>query len=239
MKKRQKIISIGAIALIALLLGAGTLQVTANIGLRSEKINKMRFYPSDDATVHADGADANVGSVDNLKARNNYGAGRSTGWANNLLIKFDSLRLPRGANVVSATLNLYYYKYKDSNPAGRTLTLRSITSKWSEETVTWNTKPSCSEYVVSKSIVPMKTGARMSFDVTEDVRKKVQVPESNHGWQITDEKYWGRGNIPIIYFRSKEYSEDSGRFIPHLEIEYTISTISKDMTRDTSTLLGR
>ena len=57
----------------------------------------------------------------------------------------------------------------------------------------------------------------MIWDVSSDVQDFVDETETNYGWKITDENYWGSVNIPVTSFHSKEY----GSFIPYLEIETT------------------
>ena len=54
----------------------------------------------------------------------------------------------------------------------------------------------------------------MEWDVTQDVQKFVQKQYPNYGWRIRDEIPWGKVNIPITYFYSKEH----GYFKPHLEV---------------------
>ncbi|UCF13321.1 MAG: DNRLRE domain-containing protein [Thermoplasmatales archaeon] len=51
--------------------------------------------------------------------------------------------------------------------------------------------------------------------MTGDVQDFVNGVETNYGWQIMDETYWGGPDIPLSAFYSKEY----GNYIPYLEIE--------------------
>jgi hypothetical protein len=91
-----------------------------------------------------------------------------------------------------------------------------VTGGWDEHTVTWNTRPSHDPAATSTTIIPT-TWAWIQFDVKTDVEKYVTGTE-NHGWRIRDMAPYGSSNIPIAYFRSKEYG---GGFEPWLEVDFT------------------
>jgi hypothetical protein len=59
----------------------------------------------------------------------------------------------------------------------------------------------------------------MSWDVTSDVQSFINGINPNYGWKITDENYWGSGNIPYCLFKTKE----TGVNIPYLEIEWALN----------------
>jgi len=170
------------------------------------------LYPIDDALIKHRAPDTNYGSAEVLQTRNDYGA--SSGWAYDSFVKFDLSSVPSNATIYYAYLRLYYYKKKDNNPAGRDLNLYRATSNWDEETVTWNTQPSCASQPTTHATVPSSIGVWMEWDVSSDVLDFIAGSKINYGWKLTDENYWGNVNIPIVYFRSKEY----GDFIPCLEI---------------------
>jgi hypothetical protein len=217
----KKTLVIGTISIFLFLSIASVLSVTA-IPIGRLSMKKSSFYPSDDATISA--PDANDGSSIDLLVRNTYGYQGSSYWGWNTLIKFDSLVIPANAVILSAKLNLFYYKTWDSSPAGRTLNLHRVISDWSEDTVTYNTQPSYDAAVSANSIVPSAPGVWMSFDVTNDI---INITDDgvNYGWKISDDNYWGKCDIPIVCFCSKEF----GKYAPNLEISFKMQVDSNIM----------
>jgi hypothetical protein len=174
------------------------------------------FYPSDDTWISMRSPDANYGSGEGMSVRNRYGhPSHPKNWERDVLVRYDLSSIPSGTPIASAVLYLYYYDYGDSDPTGRDLTAYRITSDWSEDYVTWNTRPDLDPEATSYSIVPSPTGKWMHWDVTSDVQDFINGQEVNYGWQVMDTTYWGDFNIPIIKYRTKEY----GDYIPYLEVE--------------------
>ncbi len=172
------------------------------------------FYPTDDASIKQYEPNRNY-ETSYLVVRNKYGGGGSPGYEDDLLIKFDISDISAGTTITSATLNLYYYSWLSNNPAGRTLTLYKVTDDWDEGTVTWNTRPSYDSEMTSSAVVPGSSGIWMEWDVTSDAQDFVNGQQTNYGWQIMDETYWGTFDIPAPRFKQKEVETD----IPYLEIE--------------------
>jgi len=175
------------------------------------------FYPMDDTHLVKRKPDRNVGYKYELQVRNTYGYRGSSNWAWDALIKFDLSSIPSNSVVISAKLNLYYYRWWDNNPKNRDLTIYKVTSDWDEETVTWNSQPTCRADPTDFATVPDQKNVWMTWDLTSDVQSIVNG-DSNFGWEIKDETYWGKFNIPIIAFKSKEAAESE--LIPYLEITY-------------------
>jgi len=185
-----------------------------NIQIGTCNLDPQTFYPTDDASIKEYTPNTNYGTS-YLVVRNKYGGGGSPGYEDDLLIKFDISDITAGTIIVSANLNLYYNSWISNNPAGRPLTLYKVTDDWDEDTVTWNTRPSYTPEVTSSSIVPGSPGVWLEWNVTEDVQTFVDGEETNYGWQIMDETYWGTYDIPATLFHQKEHEID----IPYLEIE--------------------
>jgi len=181
------------------------------------KLNRdtLTFYPNKDTHIRHVYPNTNYGSFNELVTRNEYGGGGSPGYGIDTLIEFDISEIPPGTTIITASLNLYYSRLSENNPAGRTLTLHKITSDWDEDVVTWNTKPSYNAEVSSSADVPSSTGQWMTWDVISDVQDFVDDLENNYGWELIDGNYWGSGDIPVAYFRSTE----GGDNIPYIEIE--------------------
>ncbi len=174
------------------------------------------FYPTDDASVVMGNPNHNYGWGEGIKVKNRYGA--SDGWECDALVKFDLSSIPGNATIESAELNLYYYQYDDNNPTGRDLTVYKINEDWDESTVTFNNQPPTEPYATSYSIVPDHFDW-MKWDVTTDVQNYINGQTVLYGWKVMDTTYWGWFNIPITFFRSKDY--DNPEYFPYLEVEYS------------------
>jgi len=225
-KKRTKA------AFLLLILTSVTLSITIAVPIKSQaitpiepttKIIKIKYAVTDDAYINKGHPNTNRGSRNYMVVRNTYGYGGSSHWAWESLVKFDLTQIVlmkhhlKDAKIVSATLKLYYYRWKDNYPAGRELSLYRLTNDWSEKTVTWNTKPSSASEATDIAVVPNSTGVWIKFNVTKDLKENLE--NSLFGWKITDNNYWGNTNIPIVFFRTKEY----GSYIPTLEVKVQVT----------------
>ncbi len=188
-------------ALAVVLIGA--------VGLGSAGADNLIFYPTDDTFVDEWVPNHAWGSSSRMMIRNT-GNGP---WEADPLVRFDISSIPPGTNIPSATLYLYYYRWQDSNPAGRPLTCYRITSNWNEGTTTWNTQPTRASTVTSSATVP-SSFQWMHWDVTDDVENFVNGSVNDYGWMIMDETYWGGGSIPLMGF----YSKEAPQLIPYLEV---------------------
>jgi len=220
---KKNLIAIATIGVI-LLMNISVFGVVADIDGSEDSLVSMILNPTDDTFIKIGGPDNNYGSRSYLQVRNMYGSGGSDIWAWDSLIKFE-ISIPPGAIIESAKLHLYYYKTWDANPAGRELNLYRATRNWNENDVTWNTQPAYANESSANSTVPSSVGKWMTFDVISDIIDFADGSTDNYGWKITDENYWGRCDIPIICFYSKEYNSvfpisESTKHMPYLEIEY-------------------
>lgn len=201
------------IVIVSMLLGAGILHLAP----LATAANTVVFYPNDDTMINqGDSPNTVFGDWSQMVVRNAYGSSGTSVSEIDSLIKFDVFSIPSSVTIVSASLHLYYYNWSGSNATGRSLTLYRITSGWNEESIRWNTKPSCAATLSSSSTVPESKGQWMTWDVKNDVQYLANE-RINFGWKITDENNWGQANIPSVSFRTKEY----GNYIPFLEVTYT------------------
>lgn len=171
---------------------------------RTTSEGTLVFEPNDDTGIQHSSPNNNFGDALDVTIRNEYGAGSGSGYAWDGLIYFDISTVPTNASIQYAYLQMYYYAWKDTNPAGRTLRLYPVTSIWEEEIVTWNTQPTYAPQSTSSAIVPPSTGVWMEWDVTADVQAFCSGTSFNYGWKITDEVAWNKANIPIVRLNTKE-----------------------------------
>lgn len=207
--------------------------ITSSISIEKSTSSDV-FYPTDDCYISMRYPDLNTGSELRINIGNRYGV--EPIWEFDGLIKFDLSDINSDSIVKSAKLNLYYYKYENTNPRCRILTLYRVLEDWDEDIVTWNTnKPNYNDVISSSTVVPSSLDTWMIWNVTEDVQDFVSGSKENYGWQIMDEIYWGEYNIPTTNFRTKEY----GTCSPYLEIEYKIDNTPPNKPKIDGTPSGK
>lgn len=184
-------------------------------------IDVEEYGSGKDASIHAAMPNTNDGTGERLTVRNGVGnplyPPPAGSWQIDTLIWFSLASVPAGSTIDSATLMLYYCDNKDNNPAGRTLSLFSANLPWNENTLTWNNQPTYPVATSVSSSVPASCPSWMAWDVTADVQDFVAGTTLNYGWKITDITPWNDYNIPITYFRSRDYVNTTER--PYLEVQ--------------------
>jgi hypothetical protein len=213
MKKSKNIL------IIFLLMMIGLFQVSS---LVSATTTTVIFKPMDDTMIKNDNPNAQSGYSMDMAVRNAYGENGQNFNEINSLINFDIFSIPASATILTALIHLYYYNWSGTDPGGRNLTLYSIQNSWSEEYVNWKTQPSYSITPSSSSFIPNTKGQWMTWDVTNDIQSLIQK-RAYYGWKIADESNWKQPNLPMTYFRTKEYTD----YTPYLEITYIISEANK------------
>lgn len=168
----------------------------------------MMFYPTDDAHADQCQPNNNEGHIRWFKVRRG-----GTGFEVDGLIKFNISSIPPDTTINSAIVHLFY-DHSDSDPSGRTINYHRNTEDWDEETVTWNNRPDHDPAISSSAIMPDSEDQWMEWNVTGDVQGFVDGQETNYGWKIIDPST--SGPLPLICFRSKEYTESE--YWPYLEI---------------------
>jgi len=203
-KKVVRAISLGIIVLFVLV----SLSPGQSMIFRNEPASTLRtqiYYPTDDRST-------GNGNVEYMEVRNGSSQGHNFEWV--ALVKFNISSIPSNAKIISATLNLYYWQWRDNDPADRPLNLYKAITDWNEETLEWYNQPNYDTQSTGNSSVPETPGLWMEWDVTKDIQSFVNGTINNYGWKIGDENYWPDGDIPVISFRTKEY----GNYIPYLKV---------------------
>lgn len=206
------------IGILVALFGAnevGAIIYTTNIASRPDDVGISKFdpiilYPTDDAHIRQNFPDNNEGNAPDMNVRNDGGINYA--WQGVIRFDVSSVQIPENTTI-KATVYCYYRTFADNDPAARPFFLYKITEDWNEETVTWNTRPSCTPHTSAIALVPDTPGKWMEWDVTEDVTAFIDKSEQNYGWKISDDTYWGSIDIPITRFSTKE-----GISQPYLEI---------------------
>ncbi len=154
---------------------------------------------------------------------NNYGtqtflaAGESSGNYAGILIKFTDVdNIPSSANITSAILKLYFYDSPTNPTNAINLSTRLITENWSEDTVTWNTKPSYSSNYSDKVTLTNSYGW-IEWDVTDGVQRWVNGSSINYGLAVIPDQEIANTDKR---FYSSDHTEASLR--PILEVNYII-----------------
>ncbi len=197
------------------------------------------------------GCTANNGGMEELRVRSAWWGPQSSREPKNFrsVLAFDvsSFALPAG-NISQATLNLYYYGYSQTDPAGRTYEVRRLTNSWDELYSTWQAcdnfdtpdplywdsydaglpgyQPGGGDFdgtVYASEIVPATAGQWMSWDITTLVREWVEGSCDNLGVILQDgaeiESDPGGGTVSrLAKFRSREFGDSA--FHPYLEIVF-------------------
>ena len=126
--------------------------------------------------------------------------------------------LNKGDMVVGAYLNLYLYNTSfDGGSSQRQLDAHIITSSWTENSVTWNTKPTYNSIITDYCFMNNGEAAWKSLDITKAVKGWYEGSFTNHGILIKehDESLTPARGI----FRS-ENATSITEGIPYIAIDY-------------------
>ncbi len=108
--------------------------------------------------------------------------------------------LPKASRILSATISLqqaengYWYSFDSSYSSYLTVTAKEVTSAWSEDTLTWNNRPSFSNKVIDYSVSCADTAEiYLNFDITSCMQKWYEDSGTNYGivLQSATEQYDG------------------------------------------------
>lgn len=142
------------------------------------------------------------------------------------LIYFDLSYLPQNAQIVSAHLDLFFFRNTNFTPqtGENAALLENITEPWVENTVTWNNQPATDSTL--RVLLPKSTSSTQDYlniDVTN--LAKAQLQNNLHGWMLKLQTETGFNGLT---FASSENTNASLR--PRLRITYTgtNSTPSKE-----------
>lgn len=103
------------------------------------------------------------------------------------LVRFDLSAIPAGTSISQATLWLYLCSSYDVPNASRVIAAYRVVSSWTEEGVTWNTRPGLGEKYGEVS-VPHAGWGWYAMDVTDLARRWLSGQSSNYGiWVLGNE----------------------------------------------------
>jgi len=153
-----------------------------------------KIYPTDDAYIEKENPNTNFGSALSLRVGDepSHGTDRS-------YLKFDLSSL-NGKTISSAKLSIF------ATPSEGTAKLYSVSNNnWNEETLTWNNKPTESNFIESKIV---SNSGRYEFNVLS------YIQTSQNSFAIIED-----GENDLIMFASKEYNDDNVNS-PYVEVVY-------------------
>ena len=176
--------------------------------------------PAYSETFQPNGTDGIDTFVNQNAPNQNYGnqtflaAAESSGNYADILIKFTG-NIPQGANITSAKLKLYFYNSPTNATNAINLSARLITENWSEQTVTWNTRPNYTTSYSDKVTLTNNYGW-VVWDVTEGVQRWVNGSNANYGIAVLPDAVTANTD-------KRFYSSDSSNasLRPILEVNYT------------------
>jgi len=170
--------------------------------------------PSDDTHVRSSGANTNYGDITGF---------RCGGWGDTYItgIRFDVDSLP--SDIESAKINIYLFL----DAVGSLLTKlkwQKINESWSEDTVTWNNRPSGMENNSGETVsLPGSVGGWVQIDITDLYKDWKDGTQNNYGVSISGNQ--SSYSNDWADFRSKEFDDDES-LRPYLEVESSAITFT-------------
>lgn len=143
------------------------------------------------------------------------------------LIYFDLSYLPQDAQIVSAHLDLFFFRNTNFTPqtGENAALLENITEAWVENSVTWNNQPATDSTL--RVFLPKSTSTTqdyMNINVTD--LTKAQLKNNFYGWMLKLQTETGFNGLT---FASSENANASLR--PRLRITYTSTNSINDVTK--------
>ncbi|RJQ32608.1 MAG: DNRLRE domain-containing protein [Actinobacteria bacterium] len=164
-----------------------------------------------DAYVNWWGPDTNYGDNGYITAIGEYSNGVPS------FIKYDLGSIPASASLSTAQIGLYFAGFYENNIHQRYIQAHRTTSNWSEDTVTFNSRPSINPSYTSR-VLTASAGVWHNFNVTADVAAFLSGTP-NYGWAIQGGSGYA-SNIGNLYCSSDYLSNDSLR--PKLVVTYSM-----------------
>jgi len=203
----------------------------------------IQLTMSNDTCLKVGSPNSNYGSSNTIGLRNTYGSGDDD-FGYDTMLHSNLSGFSQDTTIKNANIYIYYYEYKNHDPAGRHISCYINNGSWEEETVTYNNAPEYNTTEIANGTIPSSQGNWMSINVTESVQSFVDGSLNNYGWRLIDSVPWNNANIPIARFRSKEYGDHK----PYIDITYngtydyptleTITNETKNITETSATLNG-
>ncbi len=187
---------------------------SANLVVAQGAGTELELQPSTDTYVTSQIPDQRQDAVGSLYARSANRADKE-GMAFGL-IRFDLSKIPKDAQVKSATLRLYLMGYGSETLSSILLWISKVTSDWSPD-VTWNTKPSYDEsLLVGSKYLPIGRAFRgeridysfIEFNVTNTVREWLEG-KPNYGLAL----WLGQGYNDDFSVASSEYLDQYKKYV--------------------------
>lgn len=210
-----------------------TISLTTGIGYRKYKgtsnqdgddIFKKGFIklnPTEDAHIWEGSPDANYGSEDGLVVRIRGTGMPDRSW---VVLKFDFSNMPAGLVIESAKLKIPVYENAQQSELGKVGLYRATSETgWTEDNLTWNTKPSTSKRI-SNWLKTKKTGSIQEFAFNDEWGIPFLQTQYNAGGDATI-FIKDKETVPLESWYELEYtSKESVYAHAILEIHYSGGT---------------
>lgn len=169
----------------------------------------ITLEPVADAAIDSGNPSTNFGQADQIQVANIATLALITRVS---LLRFDLSVLPAGAIINRAELRL---RQTSANGINWTLNLNRLTTAWTEDTVTWNTRPFSTSFYTGLPVPdPGANDPNVVWDVTELVRTWAYGVQLNFGLELV-----GSSSPNQSFLRA--FSSREGDTPPELFIDYT------------------
>jgi hypothetical protein len=209
---------LGALLLLATLFAAAQ---TGDPIANANSLTDITIYADRDTLVRASLPDTNYGNNIIIAAgRDEFTLETQS------LVGFNLSEIPANATLQSAVLRLQVISTSDNLPL--TGNIYAVTGAWTENTVTWNTRPPLSSTLIDSIVMPGTAGITLEWDVLSLVQAWHNGTPTNHGLAVTvpsDTVDQARS------FTSSEGTSTTDR--PRLFISYTLPTATATATPTT------
>ncbi|MGQ9478772.1 MAG: DNRLRE domain-containing protein [Thermoproteota archaeon] len=182
------------------------------------------FYPSQDAVVFEGDPHINYGSNGEM------GVNYRIDSRDRSFIMFDLSSIPPGSTVISATINLYVYRFPSVK---RTIECYELSEEWDEFKITWVNQPG-TRLLVSSLTVDTRGKNWISLKVTDSVAKYLSKDifnyVRNYGWMLKDSvENVGTSDDPIWMYAKEILNKDVR---PYLELKFYPPRLELDLSSD-------
>ena len=173
----------------------------------------VKIYPDDDAYVYEFYGNNNYGNLTILDVDTQTSHDYET------YIKFPTSDIPAGATITSATLYMYLTYVHNG---GQTADVCHTTADWSEDAITWNTKPGNGAAI---STIDLTALGWRTMSLTSDFDDWYDGTKDNYGMRIYGQS--DGSTYEFVWISSKEAAENK----PYILVTYTLGSSQDEIVK--------